>query len=207
MEERLNRVVSPPTEVGAAEERMLRADLVREMVARKERGEGAKRIARELGVDRKTVKRWLKLGSWRPRRSQFRRAADRSVCRVHRAARAGGRVERGGCTSRAGGLGVYRRVSASQRFLQPFRARRKWSALATVRFETAPGEQAQVDYGQLKVWIGEQAETVHLFVFTLGYSRRLFTRGYRNERLATLLDGHERAFRFFRRRHPELPVR
>ena len=84
-----------------------------------------------------------------------------------------------------------------QRFLQPYRAQRKWSELATVRFETAPGEQAQVDYGQLKVWIGEQAETVHLFVFTLGYSRRLFTRGYRNERLATLLDGHERAFRFF----------
>ena len=45
--------------------------------------------------------------------------------------------------------------------------------------------------------IGEQPETVHLFVFTLGYSRRLFTRGYPNERLATLLDGHERAFRWF----------
>ena len=116
MEERLNRVVSPPTEVGAAEERMLRADLVREMVARKERGEGAKRIARELGVDRKTVKRWLKLGSWQPRRSAIPAPADRSVCRVHRAARAGGRVERGGCTSRAGGLGVYRRVSASATF-------------------------------------------------------------------------------------------
>ena len=66
-----------------------------------------------------------------------------------------------------------------------------------MRFETEPGEQAQVDYGQLQVWIGEQPETVHLFVFTLGYSRRLFTRGYRNERLATLLDGHERAFRHF----------
>jgi hypothetical protein len=26
--------------------------------------------------------------------------------------------------------------------------------LATVRFETGPGEQAQVDYGQLLVWIG-----------------------------------------------------
>ena len=70
MEERVDRVVFPPTEVGAAEERMLRADLVREMVARKERGEGAKRIARELGVDRKTVKRWLRLGSWQPRRSR-----------------------------------------------------------------------------------------------------------------------------------------
>jgi len=66
-----------------------------------------------------------------------------------------------------------------------------------VRFETEPGEQAQVDYGQLRVWIGEQPETVHLFVFTLGYSRRLFTRGYHNERLATLLDGHERALRHF----------
>lgn len=34
-------------------------------------------------------------------------------------------------------------------------------------------------------------------MFTLGYSRRLFTRGYHNERLATLLDGHERALRHF----------
>src|SRR5690348_3671203 len=60
MEEQLDRVVSSSTPAGAAEE--LRADLVREMVARAQRGEGAKRIARELGVDRKTVKRWLRLG-------------------------------------------------------------------------------------------------------------------------------------------------
>jgi transposase-like protein len=50
--------------MGSAEERMLEADLVQEMIARRERGEGIKRIARELGVDRKTVKRWLKLGAW-----------------------------------------------------------------------------------------------------------------------------------------------
>ena len=197
MEDRLNRVVSPPTEVGAAEERMLRADLVREMVARKERGEGAKRIARELGVDRKTVKRWLKLGSWQPRRSQpRRRPIDQFAEFIKRRAPEVG--WNGVVVHRElVGLGFTGGYLQVQRFLQPFRAQRKWSELATVRFETAPGEQAQVDYGQLKVWIGEQAETVHLFVFTLGYSRRLFTRGYRNERLATLLDGHERAFRFF----------
>ena len=197
MEERLNRVVSPPTEVGAAEERMLRADLVREMVARKERGEGAKRIARELGVDRKTVKRWLKLGSWQPRRSQSRnRPIDHFAEFIQRRAPEVG--WNGVVVHRElVGLGVTGGYLQVQRFLQPFRAQRKWSELATVRFETAPGEQAQVDYGQLKVWIGEEAETVHLFVFTLGYSRRLFTRGYRNERLAALLDGHERAFRFF----------
>ena len=66
------RVVSSPTEAQLAEERMLRAELVQEIVARKERGEGIKGIARELGVDRKTVKRWLRLGVWQPRRPQQR---------------------------------------------------------------------------------------------------------------------------------------
>jgi DNA invertase Pin-like site-specific DNA recombinase len=72
MEEQLDRVVSSSTPTGAMEERMLRADLVGEMVARAQRGEGAKRIARELGVDRKTVKRWLRLGAWQQRRHQPR---------------------------------------------------------------------------------------------------------------------------------------
>jgi transposase len=97
------------------------------------------------------------------------------------------------------GLGFNGGYQQVQRLLKPRRDRRRWQEVATVRFETAPGEQAQVDYGQLQVWIGEQPETVHLFVFTLGYSRRLFTRGYHNERLATLLDGHECALRDFAR--------
>ena len=96
------------------------------------------------------------------------------------------------------GLGFTGGTVQVQRFVRPLsRAARKWSELATVRFETGPGEQAQVDYGQLWVWIGAQLEKVHLFVFTLGYSRRLYARGYHNERLTTLLDGHERAFRWF----------
>jgi transposase len=197
MEEGLERVVSQPTEAGLAEERMLRAELVREMVARQARGEGAKRIARELGVDRKTVKRWLRLGRWQPRRSRARpRAIDQFADFIERR---GPEVGWNGVVLHRelvslGFSGSYQQV---QRFLQPYRAKQKWAELATVRFETAPGEQAQIDYGQLQVWIGEQRETVHLFVFTLGYSRRLFTHGYPNERLATLLDGHERAFRHF----------
>ena len=61
--------------------------------------------------------------------------------------------------------GSYQQV---QRLLRPRRARRRWPEAATVRFETEPGEQAQVDYGHLPVWIGEQPETVHLFVWELG---------------------------------------
>ncbi len=57
-----NPVVFPSTASGSAEERMLGVDLVSEMVARKDRGERIKQITRELGVDRKTVKRWLRAG-------------------------------------------------------------------------------------------------------------------------------------------------
>ena len=41
---------------------MLGEDMVQEVLARLARGEGIKTIARELGVDRKTVKRWRLLG-------------------------------------------------------------------------------------------------------------------------------------------------
>jgi transposase-like protein len=77
MERVSDRVISLPSESGSVEERMLKGDLVREMVARKQRGAGIKRIARELGVDHKTVRRWLRVGGWQPRRSGPRRRQGR----------------------------------------------------------------------------------------------------------------------------------
>jgi len=93
-----------------------------------------------------------------------------------------------------GFTGGYQQV---QRALQPLRATRQWAARATVRFETGPGEQAQVNFGQAHVWIADVETPVHFFVFTLGFSRRAVAYAYRNERLDTLLDGHERALRHF----------
>jgi len=197
MEEEREQVVSPRSATGSAEERMLEADLVQEMVARRERGEGIKRIARELGVDRKTVKRWLKLGAWRPREPQRRaRQLDPFAEFIERRAPEVG--FNGAVLYRElQGLGFTGGIVQVQRFLRPRREQRRWSELATVRFETGPGEQAQVDYGQLWAWIGTKPEKVHLFVLTLGYSRRLYAHAYRHERLSSLLDGHERAFRWF----------
>ncbi len=197
MEEGVDRIASSPNRVGSAEERMLRGDLVREIVARKERGEGVKQIARELGVDRKTVKRWLRLGSWQPRRPRLvPKGIDRFAEFIERRAPEVGfnAVVLHRELKSLGFAGGYDQV---RRFMRPRRLERRWSELATIRFETGPGEQAQVDYGQLWIWIGAQPEKVHLFVFTLGYSRRLYAHAYRHERLTSLLDGHERAFRWF----------
>src|SRR4030095_781140 len=70
------RVASLPCPAGAVEAVMLREDVVREIMARLSRGDGVKQIARELGIDRKTVKRWRARGSWRPQRRRRRRRLE-----------------------------------------------------------------------------------------------------------------------------------
>src|SRR6516225_476501 len=148
MEEQSDRVVSSSTPAGAAEERMLRADLVREMVARAQRGEGAKRIARELGVDRKTVKRWLRLGAWQPRRHQPRPRPIDGFVKF---------IEQRGPEVGWNGVVLYRELAALapsgryqqvQRSLYQYRSQHKSSEAATRQLEPEPGKQAQVNYGQ-----------------------------------------------------------
>jgi transposase len=57
---------------------MLGGELVGEILALRERGESTRRIAQELAVDRKTVRRWLRIGGWQPRQSPVRpRVIDR----------------------------------------------------------------------------------------------------------------------------------
>ena len=65
---------------------------------------------------------------------------------------------------------------------------------ATVRFETAPGHQMQIDFGDTRVWIGGERVRVHLFVATLGYSRRMHIRASQRERQADWFEGMEGAF-------------
>ncbi len=68
--------------------------------------------------------------------------------------------------------------------------------VAVRRFETAPGVQAQVDWGHLGYLEedgGEQA--LSGFTFTLGYSRALMAEAALDQKLGTLLHLHEEAFR------------
>ena len=82
-----------------------------------------------------------------------------------------------------------------KRFVRPRRqeARRQ----ATVRFETPPGKQAQVDWGQCWLAIAGKKMRVHVFVMTLGYSRRMFVKACMDERMGAFLASHEEAFDHF----------
>ncbi len=70
-------------------------------------------------------------------------------------------------------------------------------ALATVRFETPPGRQLQIDFGQRRIAIEGERDKVYLFVATLGYSRRIYAAPFRHERQSAWLEGIEGAFRHF----------
>jgi transposase len=164
--------------------------------ALRERGFSRKRIARELSLDVKTVRKWIR-ESWRPRVTG-RRVRELDGFEEFLKARApevgfNGQVLMREVRERGYG-GSY---SALARRIGPWRCEFGGGLEPTVRFETGPGEQGQVDWGSTAVYLGEDLVRVHLFVMVLSYSRRIFARGYLQERLEDLLDGHERAFAHF----------
>lgn len=69
-----------------------------------------------------------------------------------------------------------------QRAVQPYRQALKAEAQATTRFETPPGRQLQIDFGERLVEIGGAKVKAFVFVATLGHSRRLHVRAFRAER-------------------------
>ncbi|MHB8765846.1 MAG: IS21 family transposase, partial [Deferrisomatales bacterium] len=67
----------------------------------------------------------------------------------------------------------------------------------TVRLETSPGRQAQVDFGQVHVRLGGERRRLWVFVMTMAYSRHRFVRFVERQDLPTWIDCHVRAFEFF----------
>jgi transposase len=161
-------------------------------------GWGFKRIARELGVSKNTVRRHLRAGRWTPYRQPVR---DRRLAGLEGWLRERFYQHRGNAEvvrqelARVHGVTVSRRTV--ERAVASWRQELRAEALATVRFETPPGHQLQVDFGAATVMIGAERLKVHLFVATLGYSRRHFVAVFRHERQSAWLDGLERAFQHF----------
>ena len=177
---------------------MLEPEEVSAMLRLNELGWGAKRIARELGVSRNTVKDYIAAGGWTPYRQPARKKVLdglegwlRERLRRHRG---NADVIRQELASEKGIIASLRTV---ERAVKPYRQELEAEARATVRFETAPGKQMQIDFGERLVEIGGNKVRTYLFVATLGYSRRHHVRAFRNERQESWFDGLESAFTKF----------
>jgi len=161
-----------------------------------ERGVSKKAIARELDLDIKTVRKWCRQ-AWSPqkRRSRGRVLDDWEPFLRSRAPEVGFNAMV--LYRELVGQGYGGSYAALAKYVAPWREGWRGGELATVRFETGPGEQSQVDWGTSWVYLGEERTRVHLFTMVLGYSRRLFAQAYRSEGLESLLDGHAAAFAHF----------
>lgn len=78
------------------------------------------------------------------------------------------------------------------------RYRPRPSTEAYLRLRTLPGEQGQVDWAHFgKLMVGRARRPLMAFVMVLSYSRHLFVRFYLSATMASFLDGHVQALRFF----------
>ena len=204
-----DRLLSAETEAGSdtvpeatsfGEVQMVREDCWREVhrrfhVERQSKSE----IARRLDLDRKTVRTILRDTVWRPYRRVER--ADTLLLEharylEHRAplVQYSGRILFQELRQARGYRGSYETV---RRFVRPLRAAEQAAERATVRFETPPGQQSQIDWGQARVYFRSRPITLHVFILTLGYSRRSFHEPCVGETLSQFLDAHERGFEHF----------
>jgi transposase len=161
-------------------------------------GWGSRRIAKELGVSRNTVRAYLRQGGWQP----YKKPARTSVLDGHQQwLRASFLQHRGNAEVVRQELERVHQVRVSlrtvERAVAPYRRELRAAARATVRFETPPGRQLQIDFGSCQVEVDGERVRVRLFVATLGFSRRLYVRATRHERQSAWLQGLEGAFRHF----------
>jgi len=159
-------------------------------------------IARQVGVDRKTVRKYIARGLEPPRygpRQPRSRAIDKHVAylRARLAEYPGLTAQR--LHREIAGLGYaggYSMVRDEVRALRPAGGGKGYA----VRFETLPGEQAQVDFAQFRVSFTDEPDVVHivwLFSIVLGYSRLIWGRFAHRQTMQTVLACHKAAFEAF----------
>lgn len=176
---------------------MLESEAVREIFTLRRLGWGTKRIARELGLARNTVRDWLRCGANRtyavPEKGTLLAEhlawiRERFMAGVHN-----GDVIRQELLARS----VVASLRTVNRVLWPLRRELVLTDRATIRFETPPGRQLQVDFGEKWLEIGGVPQKRYVFVATLGYSRRTFAMVFGSMRQRDWIAGMEGAFRHF----------
>jgi len=190
-----------------------------EVLFRYQQGHTVSAIARALGQSRVTVRKYLKAalaaglarGGGEEERTRVA-SAVRAVLRprpvpervealaAHREQLEAWLGERDMTVKQAWRLlrerGVVLSYSALKRYVR--RVLRPAPARVTVRLESAPGQQAQVDFGLAQVSFADgQRRRLWVFLMTLSYSRHRFVRFVERQDVATWLDCHVRAFEFF----------
>lgn len=188
-----------------------------ELLFRWQQGENISQLSRSLGQSRQTVRAYLRraeqLGLTRDADDARRSEVVRDIMRKAPAVASPARDE---LTPRLEQIrqwleepdmtakqvwrllrrqGVKASYQSVNRFVQEYVS--SAAPRSTVRLETPAGRQAQVDFGRVRVRVGDSLVWLWVFVMTLSYSRHRFVRFVSRQDLGSWLDCHVRAFEFF----------
>ena len=163
-----------------------------------DQGWSQRRIARELGVHRLTVSRYI--GELECTISQAGKVGRQSDCEAYRDLIKKG-LEQGLSSERLrqdlvinhGATISYDSVNRFVNKLQERDPERVW------RMECEPGQEAQIDYGTLYLPIGENGrrKKVHVLLVTLSHSRKSYVEAVLSQHAESFLRSIENAFRHF----------
>jgi transposase len=177
-----------------------------------ERGWSERRIARELGLHRNTVKRYTRAKCTNPQTGNV--GAEGSKCTNVQTGKSG---RRSGCEPHAelikakvlSGLSIERihqdlRVETAYegsyhsvwRFVESLGLSEEQRVY---RMEVEPGQEAQVDYGTMYLLEGPSGRlrSVRLLLVTLSHSRKAYAEAMLNEQTESFIRGLENAFSHF----------
>ena len=164
----------------------------------KKKGLSQRQIAKKLGISRNTVKKYLDnpdISENSHRKARRKSLLDDYMSNIKAWLEEDMEYTATWIYDHLVPMGFMGSYEIAKRKVHDLKAERQ--KIAYMRFETEPGYQAQVDFGEFQV---EQADgsvkKLYLFSMILGYSRRMYGELVERCDLPTFLDCHIRAFTY-----------
>jgi transposase len=159
-------------------------------------GKSQRAIAKELGISRNTVKRYLNMNIDEPKYKQRGKKTSKLlpyVSYLHSRIAQAAPIHLSGVVlhREIEELGYDGSQSLLWQYLNQYRGQRDVAPI--IRFETSPGKQMQVDWGTMR----NGKHPLHVFIGILGYSRAMFVVFTDNMRYETLEYCHRVTFDYF----------
>lgn len=180
-------------------DKMLKRECVMDAVMLQAQGHSLRSIAKKIGKDRRTVKKYLADPSAviRGRKKVVRPSLlDRFKGMIDAWLNEDEDYTASWVYDHLVPMGFKGSYQIVKRWLRGEKEKKR--RIAYLRFETEPGAQAQVDFGEFVVERpGQEPLRLYCFVMILGFSRKLYARFVEKCDLVTFLDCHVRAFLWF----------
>ena len=178
---------------------MLKAEIQAEILTFYYRDKRSVRsIARELGLDRKTINRVLarRQIALAPKTPDRASKLDAHAEYLKEALKKDPKVTATALMNNLRQQGYTGGITILRDFVQKERGRFIRPREGFLRLEFGPGEVAQVDWGEFGDVFGDGVK-IHCFAMVMAYSRMIYVEFTRSEKFEEFIRCHENAFKFF----------